>query len=396
MLDHLENPRRTDLPLKEIAQYWSLRRVLTWLAALATVATIYAVLPGARRAAIKPEDVQRATVAPRLDGTHPCVVASVSGGHLTTGLGQCATPVLNRQRVDRFEADLRYGAFVLRQSDLFLNDVFDVPLTRAYNSQDWHDVRAFGLKSNHLYDIAPSGSRWPYTYITLNLEDSDFLYFKRISEGTGYADAVFMHTETSTSFYKATIAWNGNGWTLRQLDGSEIHFPESYNANTRAEGAPFDLVDPAGNKLQLNRDRRRNLKEIRTPHGRWIRFEHDNQARIIKAVDDGGNFVQYGYNQAGLLTDVKSSSGAARHYVYDGSFMSDVLDEHGQLLVHNLYQGRVLIGQEFANGDVYGYRYTWSPNGHYADRVLVTLPDKSEKVISPAETVPDYIRTYRK
>src|SRR5437868_4128733 len=396
MLDHLENPRRTDLPVKEIARYWSLRRVLTWLAALATVATIYAVLPGARRAAIKPEDVQRATVAPRLDGTHPCVFASISGGHLTTGLGQCATPALNRQRVDRFEADLRYGAFVLRQSDLFLNDVFDVPLTRAYNSQDWDDVRAFGLKSNHPYDIAPSGSRWPYTYLTLNLEDSDFIYFKRISEGTGYADAVFMHTETSTPFYKATIAWNGNGWTLRRSDGSEIHFPESYNAKTRAEGAPFDLVDPAGNKLQLNRDRRRNLKEIRTPHGRWMHFELDNQARIVKAEDGGGNFAQYGYNQAGLLTDVKSSSGAARHYVYDGSFMSDVLDEHGRLLVHNLYQGRVLIGQEFANGDLYGYRYTWSPNGYYADTVVVTLPDQSEKVISPAETVPDYIRTYRK
>ena len=214
MLDHLENPRRTGLPVKEIARYWSLRRVLTWLAALATVATIYAVLPGARRAAIKPEDVQRATVAPRLDGTHPCVFASVSGGHLTTGLGQCATPVLNRERVDRFEADLRYGAFVLRQSDLFLNDVFDVPLTRAYDSQDWDDVRAFGLKSNHSYDIDPSGSRFPYTFITLNLEDTDILYFKRISKGTGFADAVFMHTETSTSFYKATIAWNGDGWTL--------------------------------------------------------------------------------------------------------------------------------------------------------------------------------------
>ena len=384
------------MPVKENARYWSLRRVLTWLAALATVATIYAVLPGARRAAIKPEDVQRATVAPRLDGTHPCVFASISGGHLTTGLGQCATPVLNRERVDRFEADLRYGAFVLRQSDLFLNDVFDVPLTRAYDSQDWDDVRAFGLKSNHPYDIAPTGSRWPYTYITLNLEDSDFIYFKRISEGTGYADAVFMHTETSTPFYKATIAWNGNGWTLRRSDGSEIHFPESYSAKTRAEGAPFDLVDPVGNKLQLNRDRRRNLKEIRTPHGRWMHFELDNQARIVKAEDDRGNSVQYGYKQAGLLTDVKSSSGAARHYVYDGSFMSDVLDERGRLLVHNLYQSRVLIGQEFANGDVYRYRYTWSPNGYYADTVIVTLPDKSEKVISPAETVPDYIRTYRK
>jgi YD repeat-containing protein len=308
-------------------------------------------------------------------------------------------PVLNRERVDRFEADLRYGAFVLRQSDLFLNDVFDVPLTRAYTSQDWaskNPVHAFGRNSNHPYDIAPLGSRWPYTYITLMLDDSDFLYFKRISAGTGFSDAVFMHTETSTPFYKAIIAWNGNGWTLRLTDGTEMHFPESYNAKNMAQGAALDLVDAAVNKLTLNRDGRRNLKEILTPHGRWIRFEHDNQARIIKAEDDGGNFVQYGYNQVGSLTDVKSSSGAARHYEYDGSLMSDVLDERGQLLVHNLYQSRVLIEQDFANGDVYRYRYTWSPNQYYMEKVVVTLPDQSEKVISPAESVPDYIRTYRR
>jgi hypothetical protein len=61
-----------------------------------------------------------------------------------------------------------------------------------------------------------------------------------------------------------------------------------------------------------------------------------------------------------------------------------------------LYQSRVLIEQDFANGDVYRYRYKWSWNQDYADTVVVTLPDQSEKVISPAESVPGYIRTYRR
>jgi hypothetical protein len=58
-VDRLENPRRTDLPVKEIARYWSLRRVLTWLAAAATVAGMYAVGPRRAyiKAAIRPEDV---------------------------------------------------------------------------------------------------------------------------------------------------------------------------------------------------------------------------------------------------------------------------------------------------------------------------------------------------
>jgi hypothetical protein len=160
MLDSSENLGTTDLPVKETAGYWSRRRLLVWLMAVTTVAAFYAVLPSVHKATIKPEDVQRATVAPRLDGTHPCVFASVSGAHLVTGLGQCATPALDRREVDRFETDLRYGAFVLRQSDLFMKDVFDVPLTRTYTSQDWNCiVHAYGCNSNHSYDIAPTGSR---------------------------------------------------------------------------------------------------------------------------------------------------------------------------------------------------------------------------------------------
>jgi len=108
--------------------------VLIWLLAAATVAALHAVLPPVHKAEIKSQDVQRATVAPRLDGTHSCVFASVSGAHLATTVGECATPTLDRREIDRFEVDLRYGAFVLRQSDLFLKDVFDVPLTRSYSS----------------------------------------------------------------------------------------------------------------------------------------------------------------------------------------------------------------------------------------------------------------------
>jgi YD repeat-containing protein len=185
------------------------------------------------------------------------------------------------------------------------------------------------------------------------LEDSDFLYFKRISDGTGYADAVFMHTETSTPFYKATIAWNGNGWTLRLADGTEVRFPESYNAKNLAQGAAFELMDAAGDKLQFDRDRQRNLREILTPNGRSIRFEYDDQARIIRARDDNADSVRYGYNQDGMLIYAAQSSGAARVYQYQGFLMTAVMDERGRTLVRNWYDdSKILIAQVFANGDV--------------------------------------------
>jgi YD repeat-containing protein len=368
---------------------------MLWVMGVALFAIIYRVQNRLGVAEIKPEDVQRATVAPRLDGTHPCVFASVSAGGTATGLGRCATPTANTRATDRFEVDLRYGGFVLRQSDLLLEDVFDVPLTRSYFSQDWvamSKVHAFGRNTNHPYDIAPLGTRRPYTYQMLVLEDGDVLYFKRISKGTGFADAVFMHTETSTRFYKATSAWNGGGWTLRLADGTAMRFPEAYNAKNMAQCGAFEMSDAAGNKLMLQRDGQRNLREIRTPHGHRIRFTYDDQARIIRAEDDRANSVRYGYNKDGMLIYAISSSGAERHYEYDGSLMTAIEDEHGHTLVRNWYNSTILVAQQYANGDVYKYSYTWAPNKEYADRVVVTLPDHSEQEISLADSVPQFIR----
>jgi YD repeat-containing protein len=308
----------------------------------------------------------------------------------------CATPTSHADDTNSFEADLRYGAFVLRQTDLSLKDVFDVPLTRTYTSQDWasdNPVHAYGQNANHPYDIAPRGDNKRYTYLTLMLEDSDFLYFKRISKGTGYRDAVFMHTETSTLFSKATIAWNGNGWTLHRTDGTEIHFPESYRAGSLAKGAALDWSDAAGSKLILRRDNQRNLREILTPHGHWIRFEQDNQGRITEAIDDRANSVQYGYNRDGMLIYARRSSDMSLRYEYDGSEMTTVSDDQGRILVRNWYESNVLIAQQFANRDIYKYRYIWYRGMHFADRVVITLPDHSEKEISLEQTVPDYVRT---
>ncbi len=184
--------------------------------------------------------LNRKALAPPLDDKFPCVLTSVLTSGTTTQLTKCELPIEHSGSTDQFEVDLRDGAFILRQSDLHINDVFDVPLTRTYNSTrplHLNPVHAFGRNTNHPYDIAPLGSSFPYTYQILVLEDGNLLYFPRISRGTGYSDAVFQHTETATSFYKAVTRWNGNGWTTWRADGSALVFPESYKATTAAQGA---------------------------------------------------------------------------------------------------------------------------------------------------------------
>jgi YD repeat-containing protein len=347
-------------------------------------------------AALHPEYSRAAAEAPRFDGTYPCVFASVVGGSAVPSLGRCAMPTTPLGVMDRFEVDLRYGAFVMRQSDLRLNDVFDVPLTRSYNSEDWlgqNRVHAFGRNSNHPYDIAPLGSRNPYTYQMLALEDGDLLYYDRISKGTGYANAVFQHTETSTLFYKATTSWNGNGWTTKLTDGSEIRFPESYSAKNLALGAATELRDATGNKLELQRDPQRNLREILTPHGHWIKFTYDDQARITRAEDDGGKWVKYGYNRYGMLIYATNSSGQERHYEYQDALITAIADEHSHILLRNRYRSGVLASQQYANGELYEYSYTWSAKQTYAEKVLITLPDGNVHEVWVADAVPEYLRT---
>ena len=340
--------------------------------------------------------LQGNATAPQSDGTYPCVFALLSDDDVPApALGRCAVPTTPTVSLDRFEADLRYGIFALRQTDLQLQDVFDVPLTRAYSLWGMHsnDVHAFGRCSNHPYDIAPVGTRNPYTEMELVLEDGDFLYFKRISPGTSYADAVYQHTETSTRFYKATINWNGNGWTLRLTDGSEMSFPESYNAKNMAQGAVTEIRAASGDRLELQRAWNRDLQTIKTPHGHWIRFTYDDQSRITKAEDDKGNWVRYGYgaDRYGMLLYAINSSGRERHYEYQGALMTTITNEHGHALLRNTYDSERLVRQEYGNGDVYEYHYIWNARRtYYADRVIVTLPDQTQKEVPVSDSVWPY------
>ncbi|MBV8050535.1 MAG: hypothetical protein JOZ80_05065 [Acidobacteriaceae bacterium] len=351
------------------------------------------------QSAVVPEYTNAATAPARFDGNFPCVFASVGAGSVIPQFGRCAMPTADGEPVDRFEADLRYGNFILRETDLFIEDVFKVPLTRTYVSSEWVDrnpVHAFGRNCNHPFDIAPIGTRNPYTYQMIVLEDADFLYFDRISKGTGYADSVFQHTETSSRFYKATTRWDGHGWTMKLANGSEILFPESYNAKNLAQGAPYEIRDPDGNRLELRRDAQRNLQEIRTPHGHSIRFSYDSVSRITRAEDDHGNSVQYEYNTDGLLKSATSSSGRKRLYEYSGILMTRVTDENGRVLISNSYSQRFLQRQQFADDAVYSYAYDWPQDEYFPRKVRVTQTDGTSQELSVADSVPEFVKNYRR
>jgi YD repeat-containing protein len=334
--------------------------------------------------------------AAHMSDQHPCVYESMEQDTAGPRLGQCGMPTsLFTDPVDQFEVDLRYGTFVVRQTDLSLSDGVTVPFTRAYVSDDSfypNHVHAFGKNSNQTYDIAPLGTRNPYTWLAIALEDGDFLYFDRISSGTSFSDALYRHTETNGRFYKAILFWNGDGWTAKLPDGSLIVFPESYNSSKISDGAPTEVVDAMGNKVRLVRDADRNLQEIRTPHGHVIRLMYNDQGSISRAEDDRGDWATYLYNIDGMLMTATFSSGKKRQYEYDGAQMTVIRDENGNVLVRNTYvQGHVVV-QQFANGAVYKYSYRGPPSGAYAETAIVQLPDGTQQTFDTAASVPDYVK----
>ncbi len=273
---------------------------------------------------------------------------------------------------NEFQVDLHSGEFVLRQTDLFVSDVMPLALTRTYRGWDYDKrEREFGEGANHPFDICPTGTRFPYTYMDLVLDDSRKIHFARVSKGTGYADAVFRHADTSSEFYAAQITWNGDGWTLEFRDGRRVLFPEAYNGKTFAQGAPVEMQDGKGHRIRFKRDKERRLEQLSEPPGHTISFKYDEADRIVEAMDDAGNTRKYSYDSTNHLENVSDASHLIYRFEYapllhlagyDPYLMTAIFDARGQLVLRNVYNdsdGGRISEQKLADGEVYRFKYVF-------------------------------------
>jgi hypothetical protein len=62
--------------------------------------------------------------AARFNGTFLCVSATVGEASISSQLGKCIMLTTHAGAVGRFEADLRDGTFISRETDLRINDTF--------------------------------------------------------------------------------------------------------------------------------------------------------------------------------------------------------------------------------------------------------------------------------
>jgi YD repeat-containing protein len=258
----------------------------------------------------------------RPDGRYPCFVARALDGHsIDARTTECLPGLRTDRRYDEVEVNLRGGFLVTRETDFFAEDEMPLAFTRCFRMWD-EESRAFGIGWNHPYDILPIGSRNPYTYVDLIMPDGETIHYPRISDGTGYADAVYEHTATTTPFLRSTFLWNGAGWDLRFADGALFLFPENYGGTRPHHGAPMAMEDGHGHAIQFRRDRDRNLEQLTSPSGHVIRLEHDDKSRVTSAVDERGRTVRYTYDARGNLATVRNGAQTTHYSYIDSNLIS--------------------------------------------------------------------------
>jgi len=295
---------------------------------------------------------------------------------------ECVPGLRTERPFDEFEVNLQWRYLVTRQTDFFIKDTPPLALTRC--SRDFDSIsRSFGIGWNHPYDILPVGSRNPYTYIDIVMADGALIHYDRISEGTGYADALYEHTATSTPFLHSEFQWNGDGWNLRFTDGSLFVFPENYSGTRANQGAPTEMRDGSGHVTRFQRDRGRNLDQLTSPSGRSIRFEHDASSRVTVATDDAAHSVRYEYDAGGRLAAV-TSAGQVLRYRYVGTDLAAIDNGSRPMLRVERDRGRI-SRLELADGRSFHFSFVPSSPDSTAGTTIVEAPDGTRTRVAVAE-----------
>lgn len=281
--------------------------------------------------------------------------------------------------------DLGTGLFVYTKTDLTLNDVIPISLTRTYRQSDYIS-RAFGIGMNMNLDMfmvgdadnTPEG----YTYQDLYFADGEKIHFTRTSPCTGtngycnYNDAVYEALSTPGPFYGATLQWitallfpGGGFWTVTTKDGTSLRFPDSATSSSWEEAAIIGLTDRHGNTLTFTRDAGGNLLQITSPNGRWIKFTYDEVGAsnlVTGAQDSSGRTTSYTYNSAGYLATATDANGGVTSFIYDSNGnMTSITDPRNIAYIQNQYDVNDMVYQQTeADGGVYQFSYSLDSNSN--------------------------------
>src|SRR6266849_9492082 len=204
-----------------------------------------------RRAQVDPRHTVGAPTAPGVSGLSPCFFvvpsAEVNQPVQSATVADCLLLTPDGKKLNLFEVAVLGSEFMHIRTDLYVPGVVPIALTRATSpSRAWSKSHKAYLR--HVYDLYLSGDRFPYTYLDWLLPDGQSIHFTRISQGTGYADAVYEATSRDPTFAGARINWNGFGWDVALANGATYLSPEAYNATRPQQGSLVGIFDVGENE----------------------------------------------------------------------------------------------------------------------------------------------------
>ena len=156
----------------------------------------------------------------------------------------------SRNSAPPFCADLASGLFVQRQTDLYVEDVLPLAVTRTYRPGDYNR-RAFGVGMSLPYSTALHSTN-QYQVVDLIMPDGGLVHYTRIIDPANPTDNnwVTAHfiTDTPGVFYRSHMEYNGNGWNLTRTDGVMLVFGDKRrrNGERRLRPIPLSLLTKPG------------------------------------------------------------------------------------------------------------------------------------------------------
>ncbi len=276
--------------------------------------------------------------------------------------------------IDGDPVDLATGLYLREDNDLIVPDTPPIRFTRTYRNGN-PESRAFGIGTNHPYDVSLVGDATAYAWAALIAADGGRILFVRISSGSSIADAVYEHTATPTIFYKSRLRWTGQGWEIDLRDGSRYAFT-ACGPNTRC--AMIGYRDSQGRALKIVRDAAGNLTRITTPSGRGIDLTYDAGNRITRARGEVGRVVleiAYHYDDRGRLIKV-STGKVTKEYTYDDAHQMVTIKEPGIVITNTYDTGGRVIKQSIDDGRTFKFAYILNSQGRIT-QTDVTEPDGS-------------------
>jgi RHS repeat-associated protein len=258
--------------------------------------------------------------------------------------------------------DCASGLFSHTVTDLVVNDVIPISVTRMYRTND-NVSRAFGVGANLSY------SMW------LSITSQGVVFLVRgdgsLIEYDANGSNAYINETSPSEFFGSTLVLDGTTdvWHLTLRDGTVYSFYNAFFPNQL-----FSIADRNGNTVTITSLTNTGITstappitQVTSPNGRFIQFFYDSCNRVVQAVDNTGRLVSYSYDSTtpptctGHLVVATDAAGFSEQYGYDpvSNGMNSITDKLGNVVTQNTFDGNGRVAQQqLADGSLWKFSYT--------------------------------------